>query len=300
MYFIVDLAFLDHLEELTETVINTPIDRNWMHEKQPLPISLESFEINSSLLQAPKALKDYIRQYQEHSKKLHIHKTYDNTNSKFETFISSFIADIIGFIPALLTVLITLVIIYIVTRHSKLKMLVANMALQCIKTVEAAALNPQHIICKNGLVRIFMSVNLAILILMALAKLKKSKIFKGRLFSNTIKIKLFVADNQCYILLHVNKMTGSVHLFKLHGMLIKENLTLKKNWIWDVLEIDWTDMYVTQNDKDINLPATGVLPMYYEFKLRQLLRNSRRDCLNLYIMLKQRKSWFHLENTECK
>ena len=155
--------------------------------------------------------------------------------------------------------------------HSKLKTLVANMALQCIKTVEAAALNPQHIICKNGLVRILMIINLAILILMALAKLRKSKIFKGRLFSNTIKIKLFVADNQCYILLHLNKMTGSVHLFKLHGMLIKENLTLKKNWIWDVLEIDWTDMYVIQNDKEINLPVTVVVPMYYKFKLKQLL-----------------------------
>ena len=93
-------------------------------------------------------------------------------------------------------------------------------------------------------------------------------------------------------------MTGSVHLFKLHGMLIKENLTLKKNGIWDVLEIDWTDVYVIQNDKEINLPVTVVVPMYYKFKLRQLLRNSRRDCFNLYIMLKQRKSWFYLENTE--
>ena len=215
------------------------MDRNWTHQKQPLPISLESFEINSGLLQAPKTLKDYIKQYQEHRKKLHLHKNNDNTNSKFRTFISSFIADIIGFSTALLTVLITLVIIYIVMGHSKLKMLVAKMALQCIKTVEASALNPHHIICKNGLVRILVIINLAIVILMALAKLRKSRIFKGRLFSNTIKVKLFVGDNQCYIPLHLKKMTGSVHLFKLHGMLIKENLTLKKNWIWDVLEIDW-------------------------------------------------------------
>ena len=58
MYFTVNLAFLDHLEEFTETVIDTPIDRNWTHEKQQLPISLESFEINSSLLQALKTPKD--------------------------------------------------------------------------------------------------------------------------------------------------------------------------------------------------------------------------------------------------
>ena len=78
MYFIVNLAFLEHLEELIE-VIDIPIGRNWMHEKQPLPISLHSFEINSSLLQAPKTLKDYIKQFQEHSKKLHLHEKNDNT-----------------------------------------------------------------------------------------------------------------------------------------------------------------------------------------------------------------------------
>ena len=191
-------------------------------------------------------------------------------------------------------------IIYIVTGHSKLKTLVANIALQCIKTIEAAALNPNYVICENGLVRILMIINLGIVTLMALAKLKKSRTFKGRLFSNTIKIKLVVADNQCYIPLHLNKLAGSVHLLKLHGILTKENLVLKKSWIWDVLEIDWTDVYVLQDHKEINLPVTVVIPISYKFKLRQLLRNSRRDPLHLYIMLKQRKAWFNLESTECE
>ena len=210
----------------------------------------------------------------------------------------SFIVDVIGFSAALLTVIITLVIVYIVTGHPKIKTLVANMALQHIKTLEAAALNPNYVICETGLVRILMIINLGIVTLMALAKLKKSRIFKGRLFSNTIKIKLFVVDNQCYIPLHLNKLAGSVHLLKLHGILTKENLVLKKNWIWDVLEIDWTDVYVLQDHKEINLPVTVVIPIYYIFKLRQLFRNSKRDPLYLYIMLKQRKSWFNLESTE--
>ena len=194
MFFTVKLAFLDHLEELTETVIDTPIDRNWTHKKQPLPISLESFEINKSLLEAPKTPKDYIKQYQEQIKKQHLQEKNDNTNSKFKTFVSNFIADIIGFSAALLMVLITLVIVYIIMGHSKLKILAANMALQCINTVEAAAFNSHHTICKNGLVGILMIIILAIVTLMALAKLRKSKIFKGRLFSNTVKIKLFIAD----------------------------------------------------------------------------------------------------------
>ena len=233
MFFTVNLAFLDHLEDLTE-VLDTPIDRNLMHDKQILPISLESFEINSSLSQAPKTLKDYIKLFQEHNKKLQVDVQHHNTKSKFKGFISSFIVDIIGFGAALLTIIITLVVIYIVTGHSKLKTLVANITLQCIKTVEAAALNANHIICENCLAKILLIINLGLVTLMAFAKLRKSRIFKGRLFSNTIKIKLFVADYHCYIPLHLNKLAGSVHLFKLHSILTKENPVLKKNWIWDI------------------------------------------------------------------
>ena len=55
MHFTVNLAFIDYLEELNET-INTHIVRNWTNQKQILHISLESFKINFSLLQEPKHL----------------------------------------------------------------------------------------------------------------------------------------------------------------------------------------------------------------------------------------------------
>ena len=112
---------------------------------------------------------------------------------------------------------------------------------------------------------------------MALAKFRKGRMFKGRLFSNTIKIKLFVVDSQCYIPLDLNKIAGNVHLFKLHRMLTRENITLKKNWIWDVLQIDWTDICILQNDKEINLPITIVIPIYYKLKMRQLLWDRKRS-----------------------
>ena len=177
-------------------------------------------------MQAPKTLKDYIKQFQEHNKKLQVNVPHHNTKSNFKGFISSFIVDIIGFGVALLTIMTALVVIYIVTGHSKLKTFVANMALQCIKTVEAAALNLNHIICENGLVKVLLIINLAVVTLMAFAKLRKSRIFKGKLFSNTIKVKLYVADNHCYIPLHLKKLAGSAHLFKIHGILSKEKLDM--------------------------------------------------------------------------
>ena len=231
---------------------------------------------------------------------MQVNVPHHNTKSNFKGFISSFIADIIGFAAALLTIITALVVIFIVSRHSKIKTLVTNIALQHIKTVEAAALNPDHIICESGLEKILLIINLVIVTIMAFAKLRKSRIFKGKLFSNTTKVKLFVVDDHCYILLHLNKLAGSVHLCKLHSILTKENLVLKKNWIWAVLKIDCTNVYLLQDHKEIDLLVTVVIPIYYKYKLSQFLRNSRKDPLYLYIMLKQRKSWLNIESTECE
>ena len=53
-----------HLEELNE-FIRTPINTNWTSFKQTLPISLESFQLDSKLLHTPVMLRDFTDQYQE-------------------------------------------------------------------------------------------------------------------------------------------------------------------------------------------------------------------------------------------
>ena len=131
---------------------------------------------------------------------------------------------------------------------------------------------------------------------MVLIKLKKSRISQGHFFSNMGKIKLFIADTESYVALELNKLPGNVHLFKLTGTLLLDNVTLKKNWIWDVLEVYWNDVCITLNVREINLPMSLVIPIEYKLKARKRFR--KRDSLYLYVMLKQRKSWFNLENTE--
>ena len=129
MYFTVNLLFVDYLDQLKET-IDMLVIRNWTNQEQILPIALKSFEINSSLLQAPKMLKEYVNQYREKRKLLDLQEKtseekQNEQNSKFRTFITSFIADILVFSAALLTVIVTLVVIYILINQSKLKMQVA-------------------------------------------------------------------------------------------------------------------------------------------------------------------------------
>ena len=51
-------------------------------------------------------------------------------------------------------------------------------------------------------------------------------------------------------------MTGSIHLFKITGTLIPENVNLKQILFLDILEIDWKGVSMTLNGNKINLPKS--------------------------------------------
>ena len=94
-----------------------------------------------------------------------------------------------------------------------------------------------------------MVLNLVIVVSLLLRKIKKSIFFWGQPFSNMVKIKLFLADTKLYVSLNLNQLAGNKHLFKLTGELLLENVTLKKKWIWDVLEIKWRNTHIVLNNE---------------------------------------------------
>ena len=89
------------MDQLKET-IDAPIVRNWTNQEKILPISLESFEINSSLLQAPKTLKESVNQYREKRTLFDLQEKtneekQNGQNLQFRMFITGYIADILVF-----------------------------------------------------------------------------------------------------------------------------------------------------------------------------------------------------------
>ena len=173
MYFMVNLAFIDYLAQLNVT-LDTPINRNWISIKQPIPISLDSFQINPKLMHAPIMLKDFIEQYQEN--KMTITKQ-ENPESSFQKFMNSFLVDTLIFIAAILTVFLVLVIIYVLTGQSKLKVLITTMALQRVRAIEALNTDRPVQNCNSGLLKILMALNLVIVVSFLLQKIKKSIFF---------------------------------------------------------------------------------------------------------------------------
>ena len=67
---------------------------------------------------------------------------------------------------------------------------------------------------------------------------------------------LFISDAQYYVLTKLCRTTGCIHLFKITGKLSAEHVKLKRNILWDVIELDWKEVHMTLNRNKINLPAS--------------------------------------------
>ena len=294
MHFTINLAFVNYFDDMIEE-LGVPVSQNWTTQEQILPLSLETFEISSNLLNAPKTLQDLAVQY--HKQRNILNKKEQELenreeNSKFKSFLNSFLADILIFTAALITLIITLVIIYVIYGQSKLKALVANIAMQRIKTVEAADMSDMLCTCK---IQWYIMGMLAIITLgmlyLVTNKVRKSSFFKGHLFSNNTKILLFIPNTHPYIPIKLCRVAGSIHLFRIRGRLNLESVKLKKNWICNVLEIDWSNVNITLKDNEIDLPSSVIIPFKERYIARRLLR---KHPLLFYIMLKQGKTWFGL------
>ena len=79
---------------------------------------------------------------------------------------------------------------------------------------------------------------------------------------------IFLSDIKSYIPIKLCKTSGSIHLFKLTGSINKENITLHRNTIWDIMEIDWQTVTKALNENVINLPGSVIIPFRDKFKIR--------------------------------
>ena len=58
---------------------------------------------------------------------------------------------------------------------------------------------------------------------------------------------LFFSDVKQYIPVKLCKSAGSIHLFQLYGQLNSEQIVLEKNCLWDMIRINWKEVFVTMN-----------------------------------------------------
>ena len=73
-------------------------------------------------------------------------------------------------------------------------------------------------------------------------QVRRIKLCRGQLFSNVVKIMLFISDIQNYVPVKLCKTTGNINLFKITGKLMTDKVKLNKHYIWDILEVDWSEV----------------------------------------------------------
>ena len=133
------------------------------------------------------------------------------------------------------------------------------------------------------------------LILFILATTRKYRIFRGHLFSNVVRVGLFFSDVEHYVPVELCKTAGSIHLFQIIGHLTSAQITLKRRWLWDVVQRDWKEIHRTLNWNMVCLSTSVIIQMRDKFRPRYIIR---KRSLLLHIMLKQGTSWYVLDSKE--
>ena len=121
---------------------------------------------------------------------------------------------------------------------------------------------------------------------------RKSKLCRGYRFSNVVKVVLFISDVQNYILIKLCKTSGSIHLFKIKGTLKPGDIKLNRNYLWDMLEINWNGIKLTLNGNKIDLPKIITIKMQDKMRVRRMIN---KEPLNLHMMIKQGITLYNLE-----
>ena len=195
---------------------------------------------------------------------------------------------------AIISIVATVITIYAICKHNKLRALVTSFAIQQVKEVKAENKENIDYSCKCTIqldIILILSIVMIGLIVFVILQLRRIKLCRRHLFSNIVKIMLFISDVQYYIPVKLCKTAGSIHLFKITGKVTMDKVKLNKYYVWDILEIDWSKVKVTFNGKVINLPKSIMIKMWDKFKVRQMMGNQP---LLFHLMLKQGFNWFTL------
>ena len=240
----------------------------------------------------PKTLKNLVYQHKEKEQILNKINICDTKHSIFDI-----IMDIFLFIATILSMIATTAIIHLICKHTKLKALLMGIAFQSVKQTEAIfGLGKEQKNCAAQWYTItVLTLMILGLIIYIFAATQKCTIFRGRLYSNTVTVMLFFSDIKQYAPVKLCKPVESIHLFQIYGQLTLDQVTPERKYLWDIIKIDWGEVFVTLNGQIIQLPLSVKIPLRDKYRLRYLMR---KRSLLLHVMLRQRASWYALDSIE--
>ena len=176
-------------------------------------------------------------------------------NKPKNEFFDNIAVDIFLFVAAIISMLAVTAIIHLVCRHVKLKTLLTGIAFQPVNQAEVVVTQQTKEFCTAQWYAIAALTVLTILLIVYIyLSNQKCILFKRRLYSNTVTIMLFFSNVRQYVPVKLCKSAGSIHLFQIYGQLDSDQIILEKSCLWDLIKIDWKEVFVTLNGTIISMP----------------------------------------------
>ena len=278
MYFTINLAFTNYLYDISNLTEYPSIDRSMTDYEQILPIHLNiSTNFECSLHSRPSRLKDFIYKHmQDNAQAQEIfdlqkgHAT-PHASLHYKNFFSNTVVNVFTFTSSAVSIITIILVVYLYCKHKHIRTIIASLILHKAKEVEAnTPTRPENTECQT-LVYIGITLTLLSMMIVVLLHYRRSKFCRGYRFSNIVKIVLFISDIQHYMPVKLTKTTGSPHLFKFTGTLNSEDIKLNKNYLWDMLEINWDKIQLTFNDSEIKLPRLVTIKMRDKIRVRRIM-----------------------------
>ena len=297
MYFTINLAFTNYLNEISNLTDHHSIDRSITEYEQVLPIhiNVSGTNFDSSLYLRPSRLRDFIYKHvQDNSQEIFdLQKRHTlHASLSYKNFFLNTIVNIFTFTSSMVSMITIILVIYLYCKHKHIRTIITSLILHKAKEVEANTLTKQENTECQTLAYIGITLTLLSMMIVVLLHYRRSKFCRGYRFSNVVKIVLFISDIQHYIPVKLTKASGSPQLFKLIGTLNSEDIKLNKNYLWDTLEINWNKIKLTFNDSEIKLPWLVTIKMRDKIRIRRMMS---RDTQNSHVMIKQGITWYNPE-----
>ena len=220
--------------------MEAPIFTNKTTSEVTLPIFLNKPTIDDSLFSAPLTLKEYVNQYKHKSGIFNLKERHDIEEEIEEEYVNkdffnSQIIKIFKFVVTIISITATVVTIYAICKHNKLRTLVTSLAFQWAKEIKADKIIDRNHSCECT-AQFYLILALSIIIIIGLVifmilQVRRIKLCRGQLFSNIVKIMLFISDVQYYMPVKLCRTAGSIHLFKLTGKSMIDKVRLNKDYV---------------------------------------------------------------------
>ena len=281
VYFTVNLAFWQYLHNFQPKLAHKI---KLSLKKTPQEFAVRLYNDDKDPLQVPSELTDIVAHLDQNDRKskpeeFQMRPIFTRTQNNIL---------LIG--CTALVVVILMCIIGIIVKHFRLQTLVTSLGLTSLVPVTKAYiiqkanehtitempmyLAKQHaekVVCSHPTLTAVGSVIAITGLLYGLFKIFKSlSWYRGYKHSRCCTIYFFLYHEDYYTPLQLRKCSGHMSMFTMENKMAMNNLKLTKNYLWDLIEIDWADVKI-KNLEPISLPNKITVPLNHKVKTRNVM-----------------------------